>query len=175
MPYSKSPMKKSSCIKMYDGKGKPSGLMMEGSVAYMESAAQERKNLKTKNPIVEASDIKKAPDQDIKEIKSKASAMEMSPYKLTKEEKETPTENLEGVTVTGDASKVGAYGKELDTIFSSIQSTLDKGGYSSSRAQKEAGLGYGTSASKEFGRLQQMREKEGVIPTLRYIKRRSRG
>ena len=34
MPY--SPMKK-SCIKMYDEKGKQSGLMMEGSVAHMES------------------------------------------------------------------------------------------------------------------------------------------
>ena len=157
MPYSKSPMKKSSCIKMYDGKGKPSGLMMEGSVAHMESAGQEKKNLMKNMP-----------------VDSKASAMEMSPYKLTEKEKETPTERLEGVTVTGDASKVGAYGKELDTIFSSIQGTLDKGGYSSSRAQKEAGLGYGTSASKEFSRLQQMREKEGVIPTLRYIKRRSR-
>lgn len=158
MPYSKSPMKKSSCIKMYDGKGKPSGLMMEGSVAYMESVDQKKKNLMKDMP-----------------VDSKASAMEMSPYKLTEKEKETPTEELEGVTVTGDASKVGAYGKELDTIFSSIQGTLDKGGYSSSRAQKEAGLGYGTSASKEFSRLQQMREKEGVIPTLKYIKRRSRG
>ncbi len=39
MPYSKSPMKKSSCIKMYDSKGKQSGLMMEGSVAHMESMA----------------------------------------------------------------------------------------------------------------------------------------
>ena len=34
MPY--SPMKKSSCIKMYDSKGKPAGLMAEGSMAYME-------------------------------------------------------------------------------------------------------------------------------------------
>lgn len=39
MPYSKSPMKKSSCIKMYDSKGKQTGLMMEGSVAHMESMA----------------------------------------------------------------------------------------------------------------------------------------
>ena len=37
MPY--SPMKK-SCIKMYDKKGKQSGLMMEGSVAHMESAME---------------------------------------------------------------------------------------------------------------------------------------
>ena len=156
MPYN-SPMKKkgSSCMQMKDYKGKPSGLMMEGSAAYMESKDQEKKNLMKDMP-----------------VDDKSSAMEMSPYKLT--EKETPTEELKEVTVTGDASKVGAYGKELDTIFSSIQGTLDKGGYSSSRAQKEAGLGYGTSASKEFGRLQEMREKEGVIPTLRYIKRRSR-
>ena len=41
MPYSKSPIKKSSCIKMYDSKGKPSGLMMEGSALYMESAFHE--------------------------------------------------------------------------------------------------------------------------------------
>jgi hypothetical protein len=33
-------MKKSSCIKMYDKKGKQSGLMMEGSVAHMESAME---------------------------------------------------------------------------------------------------------------------------------------
>ncbi len=38
MPYDKSPMKKSSCIKMYDSKGKQTGLMVEGSVAHMESA-----------------------------------------------------------------------------------------------------------------------------------------
>ena len=36
MPYKKSPIKKSSCIKMYDKKGKPSGLMMEGSVMHMD-------------------------------------------------------------------------------------------------------------------------------------------
>ena len=36
MPYKKSPMKKSSCIKMYDKKGKPSGLMMEGSAMHMD-------------------------------------------------------------------------------------------------------------------------------------------
>ena len=156
MPYN-SPMKKkgSSCMQMKDYKGKPSGLMMEGSAAYMESKDQEKKNLMKDMP-----------------VDDKSSAMEMSPYKLT--EKEKPTEESEGVVVTGDASKVGAYGKELDTIFSSIQDTLDKGGYSSSRAQKEAGLGYGTSAAKEFGRLQKMRQEEGVIPTLRYIKRRSR-
>ena len=171
MPYN-SPMKKkgSSCMQMKDYKGKPSGLMMEGSAAYME----ETKKVK------EAKAKKLDKNQEIKEKKDLLTEMpidnrgvgKMSPYKLT--EKEKPTEELEGVTVTGDASKVGAYGKELDTIFSSIQGTLDKGGYSSSRAQKEAGLGYGTSASKEFGRLKEMREKEGVIPTLKYIKRRSR-
>ena len=39
MPYKKSPMKKSSCIKMYDKKGKPSGLLMEGSAMHMEAGS----------------------------------------------------------------------------------------------------------------------------------------
>ena len=62
-----SPMKKkgSSCMQMKDHKGKPSGLMMEGSVAHQESADQEVVNLETKNPVAD-----------------KASAMEMSPYKM---------------------------------------------------------------------------------------------
>lgn len=66
MPYD-SPMKKkgSSCMQLKDHKGKPSGLMMEGSVAHQESADQEKKNL-----------LKDMP------IDSKASAMEMSPYKM---------------------------------------------------------------------------------------------
>jgi len=65
MPYDKSPMKKSSCIKMYDGKGKQTGLMMEGSVAHMESISKEKKNLMQDMP-----------------VDDKASAMEMSPYKM---------------------------------------------------------------------------------------------
>lgn len=66
MPYN-SPMKKkgSSCMQMKNHKGKPSGLMMEGSVAHQESEAQEVVNLETKNPVAD-----------------KASAMEMSPYKM---------------------------------------------------------------------------------------------
>ena len=48
MPY--SPMKK-SCIKMYDKKGKQTGLMMEGSVAHMETIGQEKKNLMKDMPI----------------------------------------------------------------------------------------------------------------------------
>jgi len=51
MPYKKSPMSKSSCIKMYDEKGKPSGLMMEGSAMHMESAGQEKKDLMKDMPI----------------------------------------------------------------------------------------------------------------------------
>ena len=39
MPYKKSHMKKSSCIKMYDEKGRPSGLMMEGSAMQMEAGS----------------------------------------------------------------------------------------------------------------------------------------
>jgi len=44
-------MKKSSCIKMYDSKGKPAGLMAEGSTAYMESIGQEKSNLMQDMPI----------------------------------------------------------------------------------------------------------------------------
>ena len=75
MPYN-SPMKKkgSSCMQMKNHKGKPSGLMMEGSVAHQESAAQEKKNL-----------LKDMP------IDSKASAMEMSPYKMG--HKDSPMHN----------------------------------------------------------------------------------
>jgi hypothetical protein len=57
--------KGSSCVQMKDHKGKPSGLMMEGSVAHQESAKQEKKDLMKDMP-----------------VDSKASAMEMSPYKM---------------------------------------------------------------------------------------------
>ena len=50
---------------MKNHKGKTTGIMMEGSVAHQESAAQEKKNL-----------LKDMPVDD------KASAMEMSPYKM---------------------------------------------------------------------------------------------
>jgi len=42
---------KKSCIKMYDEKGKQTGLMMEGSVAHMETMGQEKKNLINDMPI----------------------------------------------------------------------------------------------------------------------------
>jgi len=57
--------KQSSCAKMVDAKGKPSGLMMAGSAYHMESMGQEKKNLIQDMP-----------------IDSKASAVEMSPYKM---------------------------------------------------------------------------------------------
>ncbi len=85
--------KESACKQLKSETGKPSGLMMEGSVAYMESPEQQRENLETKNPIpAHASDTKQAPDQNIKEIESKATEYkpidnrgvgEMSPAKFT--------------------------------------------------------------------------------------------
>ena len=63
MPY--SPMKK-SCIKMYDKKGKQTGLMMKGSVAHMETMEQKNKNLMEDMP-----------------ADNKASAVEMSPYEMS--------------------------------------------------------------------------------------------
>ena len=68
MPY--SPMKKSSCIKMYDEKGKQTGLMMEGSAMHMSMLHKETDKQEAKN------DLDDTPVQD------KASAMEMSPYKM---------------------------------------------------------------------------------------------
>lgn len=87
MPYD-SPMKKkgSSCMQMKDHKGKPSGLMMEGSAMHMSMLHQE----KTKK-VEEAKAKKLDKKQEIKEKKDlleympvddKASAMEMSPYKM---------------------------------------------------------------------------------------------
>lgn len=85
--------KESACKQLKSETGKPSGLMMEGSVAYMESPEQQRENLETKNPIpAHASDTKQALDQNIKEIESKATEYkpidnrgvgEMSPAKFT--------------------------------------------------------------------------------------------
>lgn len=67
MPY--SPMHK-HCIQMKDHKGKTTGLMMEGSAMHMsmlhkESAEQEKKDLMKDMP-----------------VDDKASAIEMSPYKM---------------------------------------------------------------------------------------------
>lgn len=147
MPYKKSPMKKSSCIKMYDKKGKPSGLMMEGSAMYMESSGQEKKNLMKDMP------IDKRAGAPTKQIDEKSG---------------------EGVTVTGDASKVGVYGAQLDKAFKAIEDTLAGGGYAGSQQQSEAGLGYGTKASEQLSRLKQMREEKGAPETLRYMRKKSR-
>jgi len=129
MPYKKSPMKKSSCIKMYDKKGKPSGLMMEGSAMQMEAG---------------------------------------SPAKQIDER------SGEGVTVTGDASKVGVYGAQLGKVYKAIEDTISSGGYMGSQQQSEAGLGYGTNPSEELSRLKQMEQEKGAPETFRYIRRRAR-
>ena len=129
MPYKKSPTNKSSCIKMYDEKGKPTGLMMEGSVMHMDH------------------------ESPVKQIDERGG---------------------EGVTVTGDASKVGVYGAQLDKAFKAIEDTLSGGGYAGSQQQSEAGLGYGTKPSEQLGRLKQMREEKGAPETLRYMRKKSR-
>ena len=48
MPYDKKP---GAAVRMYDKKGKPAGLMAEGSMAYMEYISQEKKNLMQDMPI----------------------------------------------------------------------------------------------------------------------------
>ena len=84
MPY--SPAQK-SCVQLKDHKGKTTGLMMEGSAMHMsmlhqESAKQEKKDL-----------LKDMPVDD------KASAIEMSPYKMDsalhqQEKKETKKDSV---------------------------------------------------------------------------------
>ena len=109
MPYSKSPMKKSSCIKMYDGKGKPSGLMMEGSVAHMESAGQEKKNLMKNMP-----------------VDNKASAMEMSPYKLTEKEKPEPKPFVDPGAPEGFTADAPDVGEAASKKFFASQDIVNK-------------------------------------------------
>jgi hypothetical protein len=104
MPYN-NPIKKksSSCMQMKDYKGKPVGLMMEGSVNHMSMLHQEegpskrtqrirdkRKKLDEKFLDNEISDEKYARKDDrlIKRLekskaKDKESAVEMSPYKMS--------------------------------------------------------------------------------------------
>jgi len=105
-----SPMKKSSCIKMYDSKGKPAGLMAEGSMAYMESIGQEKNNLMQDTP-----------------VDDKASAMEMSPYKMDhgSPAKETDT-NKKPTTMdfnigSGLVDKKGGRRKEFEKAFAAAR------------------------------------------------------
>ena len=76
--------------------------------------------------------------------------------------------------MTGDASKVGVYGAQLDKAFKAIEDTLAGGGYAGSQQQSEAGLGYGTKPSEQLGILKQMREEKGAPETLRYMRKKSR-
>lgn len=108
MPYN-SPMKKkgSSCMQMKNHKGKPSGLMMEGSVAHQESAAQENKNL-----------LKDMP------IDSKASAMEMSPYKMG--HKDSPMHNGHDKDERSGKEKSMTEGIDLDEATVSLSDMYKK-------------------------------------------------
>ena len=166
MPYKKSPMKKSSCIKMYDKKGKQSGLMMEGSAMHMsmlhnESIGQEKKNLMEDRP-----------------IDSRASAMEMSPYKMGHKDsamkmghespvKQTDERSGEGVTVTGDASKVG--GKttmtEAEKKREVLKKRIEKRKISEANKKMERKMQTETAkaeiAKRRIAREQAKRKKEG--------------
>ena len=90
-----------------------------------------------------------------------------------KEPKTGETQDAPEVVVTGDASKVGAFGKQLDKAFSHIQSTLDTGGFGHGTGAQEAGLGYVSDYRKELERLKKMREEKGAPHTLKYMRRRS--
>lgn len=90
--------KESACKQLKSETGKPSGLMMEGSLMHMsalhkETEEQEVENLEDKNPAAE-----------------KASAMEMSPYKMGHE---SPAE-FTGMS-GGSAFHNTGYGDKLAT------------------------------------------------------------
>jgi hypothetical protein len=67
MPY--SPMQK-HCLTMKDHKGKTTGIMMEGSAMHMSMLHKETDKQETQNLL------------DDTPVQDKASAMEMSPYKM---------------------------------------------------------------------------------------------
>ena len=110
MPYN-SPMKKkgSSCMQMKDYKGKPSGLMMEGSAAYMESKDQEKKNLMKDMP-----------------VDDKASAMEMSPYKLTEKDKPEPKPFMDPGAPEGFVADAPDVGEAASKKFFKSQDIVNK-------------------------------------------------
>ena len=162
---------------MKNHKGKTTGIMMEGSVAHQESAAQEKKNL-----------LKDMPVDD------KASAMEMSPYKMGHE---SPAEftgmsggsalhqkderSGEGVTVTGDASKVG--GKttmtEAEKRKSQYKKRIEDRKIREANEKMERKMKTETTkaeiAKRRIDREQEKRKKEGkdyVDPTSGKVVRR---
>ena len=107
--------KQSSCAKMVDAKGKPSGLMMAGSAYHMESISQEKKNLVNDMP-----------------IDGKASAMEMSPYKMHGDP-DTPHTDPELTRKEGDAKKsVSTSGNTTTTTTTQRMSGVGaQGGFAS--------------------------------------------
>ena len=143
MPYSKSPMKKSSCVKMYDDKGKQTGLMMEGSVAHMEYVSKEKKSLMKDMP-----------------IDDKASAMEMSPYKMDQGSptKKTNLDEFGNPIPEGfkaDAPEVVGTVRRLSTTHGGNIVDLEEGESVSAkdlykkRKIEQAGQGYGSQLTKE--------------------------
>ena len=97
MPYN-NPIKKkdSACKQLKSEKGKPSGLMMEGSVAYQESEKQEKKDLMKDMP-----------------VDDKASALEMSPYKMS------PLNDNHWKIDPRTGKKVDEFGTEIPEGFAS--------------------------------------------------------
>jgi|TARA_R100000479_G_scaffold144744_1_gene80191 hypothetical protein len=96
------------------------------------------------------------------------------PMMYNKPKSTDPNKEMQEVVVTGDASKIGAFGNQLDKAFESIENTISGGGFSSSKEQAQAGLSYGTNPSEELARLREMRKEKGAPSTLRYMRRRSR-
>lgn len=113
MPYN-NPIKKkdSACKQLKSEKGKPSGLMMEGSVAYQESEKQEKKNLMKDMP-----------------VDDKASALEMSPYKMS------PLNDNHGKIDPRTGKRVDEFGTEIPSDLN--VSITDADALSSRRLDQE--------------------------------------
>ena len=147
--------KQSSCAKMVDAKGKPSGLMMAGSAYHMESISQEKKNLVNDMP-----------------VDGKASAMEMSPYKMDYDSPAKKTDPKTNVDEFGnpipkdfkaDAKGVTGTVRQLSSTKGVKADPLSR----DSRSQLvEGGLSKGEDfASGGFGKAQLIKEGSQAITT----------
>jgi len=130
MPYN-NPIKKngSSCTRMYNSKGKPAGLMVEGSAMHMSMLQQE----KTKK-VEEAKAKKLDKEQEIKEKKDLLTEMpidnrgvgQMSPYKLTEKDKPEPKAFVDPGAPEGFVADAPDVGEAASKKFFASQDIVNK-------------------------------------------------
>lgn len=148
MPYDKKP---GAAVRMYDKKGKPAGLMAEGSMAYMEYISQEKKNLMQDMPI------------------DNRGVGEMSPYKMdhASPAKKTDPNSKDGVTVTGDASKIGGKTtktekeKRLEEVKKKVEAKRIKLANEREAKKLEVETRRANAGKKVIAKQQQRRKEQG--------------